>query len=220
MKIIYQRLKELIAERLRQEIFEGAYKPGTHLVEQNLADQLGVSRGPIREALAQLEIDGLVRVNPRRGAVVTEISPQEASEIYGLRGHLEGLAVRSAAANWTEQESDRLAALVTDMESLGEQDWFRAMALDQQFHALIVEASGNRTLIQTYHTFDPKVVACFLAVKRYLGTLPVAMAERHRRLADALIGGDFVRAESLAVSHWMETGARFRSLAPGHTQSR
>jgi DNA-binding GntR family transcriptional regulator len=214
MKIAHQSLKEAVVQRLRQEIFEGVHKPGTHLVEQTLASQYGVSRGPIREAIQQLEKEGLVQVLPRRGTLITGISPQEAWEIYSLRGHLEGLAVKFAGPHWTAEHSARLAGLMTEMEALGEQDWFRAIALDQEFHHVIVEAAGNRTLLQTYQTLDSKVVACFLAVKRYLGGMPVEMAGRHRNLAGALQDGDFWRAEILAIDHWSDTGARFRSLVP------
>lgn len=216
MKIAHQSLKEIVVERLRQEIFAGMYRPGTHLVEQSLADQYGVSRGPIREALLQLEQEGLVQVLPRRGTIVTEVSPREAWEIYTLRGHLEGLAVKFAAPHWTEADGERLAALLAEMEQLGPHDWFSAIELDQRFHHLIVEASGNRTLVQAYQTLDSKVVACFLAVKRYLGALPVEMAGRHHNLAMALQQGDFWRAEILAIDHWSDTAARFRSLVvPG-----
>ena len=214
MKITHLSLKEIIVERLRQDIFNGTYKPGTRLVEQSLAVQYGVSRGPIREALVQLEQEGLVHVNPRRGALVTEVSPTEAWEIYTLRGHLEGLAVKLAAPHWTDEHGTRLAALMEEMEQLGPLDWLEAINLDQRFHHLIVEASGNRTLFQAYQTLDSKVVACFFAVKLYLGGLPVNMAKRHSKLAEALQQKDFWRAEILAIDHWSETAARLRSLVP------
>jgi DNA-binding GntR family transcriptional regulator len=207
-------LKEIIVNRLRQEIFEGNYKPGERLIEQSLADQYGVSRGPIREALVQLEREGLAQVIPRRGALVTEVSMAEAREIYTLRGHLEGLAVRLAVEHWTDEHGARLGALVAEMAPLGPQDWPQAVEIDQRFHHLIVEASGSRTLFQTYQSLDSKVVACFLAVKRYLGVLPVAMASRHSELTLTLQQKNFARAEILAIDHWTETAARFQSLVP------
>jgi DNA-binding GntR family transcriptional regulator len=207
-------LKEIIVNRLRQDIFEGNYRPGVRLIEQSLADQYGVSRGPIREALVQLEQEGLARVIPRRGALVTEVSMVEAREIYTLRGHLEGLAVRLAGERWKDEHGVRLGALLSEMVPLGPQDWPEAVDIDNRFHHLIVEASGSRTLFQTYQSLDSKVVACFLAVKRYLGVLPVAMASRHSELAMALQQRDFARAEILAIGHWTETAARFQSLVP------
>jgi DNA-binding GntR family transcriptional regulator len=215
--ISHRALKEIILERLRQEIVEGLYRPGTHLIEQSLASQYGVSRGPVREALAQLEQEGLVSIQPRRGTVVTELSLTEAWEIYTLRGHLEQLAVRFARDHWTEDRNDRLAALITDMERLGPNDWLPAAQLDQQFHGVIVGASENRTLIQTYQAMDSKVLAGFLAVRRHLAQAPVDMAGKHRPLAEALVQADFFRAEILAMEHWSDTAYRFRSLTKTET---
>jgi DNA-binding GntR family transcriptional regulator len=210
--ISHRALKEIILERLRQEIVEGVYKPGTHLIEQSLASQYGVSRGPVREALAQLEQAGLVAIQPRRGTVVTELSLSEAWEIYTLRGHLEQLAVRFARDHWTAESSEQLALLVSQMERLGPNDWLPAAHLDQQFHGVIVRASVNGTLIQTYQALDSKVLAGFLVVRRHLPQVPVAMAGKHRPLAETLAQGDFYRAELLALEHWSDTAYRFRAL--------
>lgn len=215
MKIGHHSLKHLVAQRLRQEIFEGVHRPGAHLVEQSLADLYGVSRGPIREAIQQLEQEGLVQVLPRKRTIVTEMSPEEAWEIYFLRGQLEGMAVNFAAHHWTAEHSGRLSAILAEMDQLGPQDWFRAIELDQQFHHLIVTASGNGTLIRVYQSLDSKVFACFLAVKRYLGGLPMEMAQRHRSLSVALEQGEYLRGEILAIEHWLDTGARLRSLVSG-----
>lgn len=214
MKILHRSLKSEVTARLRQEIIEGVHPPGTHLVEQNLADQYGVSRGPVREAILQLEQEGLVQVLPRRGTLVTELSPKEAWEIYTLRGHLEGLAVRMAANNWTDLLSNRLRALLTEMNSLGDNDWLEAMQMDLEFHRVIVEASGNRTLTQMYASMDSKIVACFLAVKRLLAASPTGMVDRHAGLVEVLERRDFQRAEILAIDHWLDTAARFRALIP------
>ncbi|MDB4895663.1 MAG: GntR family transcriptional regulator [Firmicutes bacterium] len=210
--ISHRALKEIILERLRQEIVAGLYESGTHLVEQSLACQYGVSRGPVREALAQLEQEGLVSIQPRRGTVVTELSLTEAWEIYTLRGHLEQLGVRFARDHWSAVQNAQLAALISEMERLGPNDWLPAAQLDQQFHGVIVGASQNRTLIQTYQAMDSKVLAGFLAVRRHLAQVPGAMAGKHRPLAEALAEADFFRAEILAMEHWSDTAYRFRSL--------
>jgi DNA-binding GntR family transcriptional regulator len=209
---MHRSLKEIVLNRLRQEIVEGLFKPGTHLVEQTLASQYGVSRGPVREAMAQLEQEGLVQILPRRGTVVTELSFTEAWEIYSLRGHLEGLAVRLAREHWSPELNHQLAVLLDRMERLGPSDWLPASLIDQEFHQLIVRASHNGTLIQTYQTMDAKVVACFLAVKRHLNRAPAGMANMHRPLVEVLVQGDFWRAEILAMEHWCDTANRFRSL--------
>jgi DNA-binding GntR family transcriptional regulator len=210
--IAHQSLKEAVLERLRHGIVEGLCRPGTHLVEQALATEMGVSRGPVREALAQLEQEGLVSILPRRGAVVTELSLRQAWEMYTLRGHLEGLAARFAHDHWTPGHSARMKQVLARMATLGPADWLPAVELDREFHGLILEASQNHTLIQVYRSMDTQVVACFLAVKRRLNTVPTQMAARHGALAEALLNGDFHRAEILAMEHWSSTAYRFRSL--------
>lgn len=211
----HRSLKELVLQQLRKEIVEGVHRPEGRLTEQSLASQYGVSRGPIREALLQLEQEGLVRLLPRRGAVVTELSPLEAAEIYILRGHLEGLGVRLAREHWTDAHSDRLANLVAEMERLGTNDWLRAIELDQAFHRTIMETAGNRPLFQMYELTEGKVTACFVAVKRHLNGQPANMASMHRKIVDVLQQRDFWRAEILCMEHWAETSARFRSLVEG-----
>lgn len=203
-------------QRIRLEIIEGIHRPGSRLVEQSLADQFGVSRGPVREALLQLELEGVVQILPRRGALVMDLTPVEASEIYLLRGHLEVLAVRLARHHWTAGHNARLRDLMAAMGRLKSSDWMEAMQLDQDFHRTIVDASKNKTLIQMYQTMDAKVFACFLAVKRQLGRGPMDMAERHRTFTESLLNGDFTKAEIRAMEHWEATSRRFRDLVAGN----
>lgn len=214
MRVHYQSLKDVVLSSLRREVIEGLHKPGTHLVEQALADEYGVSRGPVREAILQLETEGLVRVLPRRGAVVTELSPREAYEIYKLRGYLERLAVQTPGFKLHEGDMARLQSMLAEMESLAVDDWMPAIQLDLDFHHVIVEGSNNRTLVQLYNSLDSKVIACFLAVRRHLGAAPNQMADRHGALVEALRGSDYARAESLAFEHWFETAVRFQALIP------
>jgi len=204
-------LKAMVVDRIRTAIVDGKYKPDSHLVEQNLADELGISRGPVREALQQLQLEGLVRLNPRRGARVTTLTPLEASEIYILRGHLESLAVRLMAPNWTPGDTEYLQDIVNTMGRLGPSDWPKAIDLDLAFHHYVVDASRNGTLIEMYRSMDAKVAACFLAVKQHLKAKPSQMTLRHEMVVDVLREGDFWRAEFLAAEHWNETAARFRA---------
>jgi DNA-binding GntR family transcriptional regulator len=104
--------------------------------------------------------------------------------------------------------------LLTEMDSLGVNDWLQAMGMDREFHRVIVDASGNRTLTQMYASMDSKIIACFLAVKRHLAVTPSEMTNRHASLVEALAQRDFARAELLAIDHWSDTAARFRALIP------
>lgn len=205
-------LKEVALAHVRTAILEGRYSPGFHLVEQNIANELGISRGPVRETLLQLEQEGLIQIMPRRGAVVRTISPREAWEIYLLRGHLEGLAVRLAARRWSPAHTAALQERLAEMRVLGPEDWARAVAVDLRFHHQIVDAAGHQHLQQMYRLMDGKVSACFMAVKHHLNYRPSDMADRHQRLVAVLAEGDFWRAELLAGDHWAETAARFKAL--------
>lgn len=205
-------LKSLVVDRIRTKIIAGDYKAGAHLTEQSVADELGISRGPVREAFLQLQQEGLVKINPRRGCEVTTLSLTEAADIYILRGHLEALAVRLAGAHWTDADTGYLARVVQDMKLLRGEDWQGAINLDLDFHHRIVEASRSSVLIQTYRAMDAKVAACFMTVRQHLNRWPPHMAERHGNLASVMAEGDFHRAEYLAEEHWADTAARFRAL--------
>ncbi|MDB4897328.1 MAG: Transcriptional regulator, GntR family [Firmicutes bacterium] len=209
-------LKTIVTDRLRSAIIAGVHKPGERLVEQTIADELGISRGPVREAFLHLQQEGLIQMNPRRGCVVTPLSPTQAAEIYVLRGHLESLAVRLARPHWTPEDPGRLAALLDRMGGLGPEDWERAIALDREFHHTIVDRSKCEPVIQMYRSIDGKVAACFMTVKHHLPLPPQLMASRHEKLAEALTDGDFWRAEFLAAEHWADTAARFRALRLPH----
>ena len=215
LKINQHSLSELVLDPLRLDIIRGVYKPGSHLVERTLAEQYGVSRGPIREALTELEREGLVQILPRRGAIVTELSPREAWEIYTLRGHLEQLAVKQCEPQLTKDRIDKLLKLVQEMEELEEADIVEAVMYDLRFHRAVVQASGNNTLIRTHRTLDAKVGACFLLVTRHLGYSPTDMAERHRPLAEAIAQRDIDRAQRLAKSHWHNTAEQFLKTPSG-----
>lgn len=203
----------MVADRIRAAIIAGEHRPGARLIEQVLADELGFSRGPVREALLQLQQEGLVIFSPRRGCVVTGLSPAQAAEFYVLRGHLEALAVRLAASHFTRADSERLQALTEQMAALGSQDWQGAIDIDLAFHSCVVDASHSEPLIQMYHSLDARLAACFMAVKQHLTLHPGQMASRHRKLVEVLEQGDFHRAEFLMYDHWADTAALFRAVA-------
>lgn len=209
----HRSLKELAAERIRAAILTGELKPGARLVETRLAADLGVSRGPVREALIELERERLVHLMPRRGAIVTTLDPMQAWEIYVLRGHLEGLAVRLARAHMQPADVEFLRRVVDQMRGLGVNDWPQALRLDLDFHRRVLECSRHGALIQMYGSMDSMVGACFMAVRNHLNLRADRMAPKHERILDPLAAGDFKRAEVLATRHWHETAERFRRLA-------
>lgn len=147
----YMPLREVVFYTLRRQILKGELKPGERLMEIALANRLGVSRTPVREAIRKLENEGLVIMLPRRGAHVAEITRQELNDVLEIRSSLEELAIVRACENMTDADMEALkeaeadfARLVadesSDLATLGE--------ADEHFHDLIYEGTGNRRLIQ------------------------------------------------------------------------
>jgi DNA-binding GntR family transcriptional regulator len=134
--------------RLVAEIRAGSLGPGARLLETELADRLGISRTPVREALRMLEGDGLVVHQPRVGATIRRLDPSEITELYEMRGVLEGTAARLAARAASEVELAELEAINTEMDAaLAEPA--RLSALNAQFHAALINAARNRYLARS-----------------------------------------------------------------------
>lgn len=134
--------------RLVTEIRTGALKPGDRLLETDLAERLGISRTPVREAIRQLEADGLVTHAPRQGATVRSLDSGEVTELYEMRGVLEGTAARLAARVASPVELAELAALNAEMIA-ARGDAPRMYDLNRQFHAALLAAARNRYLARS-----------------------------------------------------------------------
>jgi DNA-binding GntR family transcriptional regulator len=192
----------------------GRLHPGDRLIEQALAAELRMSRGPVRDALRQLEQEGLLQIYRNRGAVVSTLGLREAYEFYLVRGHLESLAVRLAREHMQTADIAYLQGLVDNMAELCgvEEDWLAAADLDLAFHRRIVACSRNRSLMQAYGAMDVKVNALFITVKQYLPSRLAKMPERHQKVVDVFLAGDWWRAEAVISDHWFETAAQFKQL--------
>ncbi len=206
--------QNLVASHVRQAIMTGHLQPGERLIEQTLAAELQMSRGPVRDALRQLEQEGLVQIYRNRGAVVSTLGLRDAYEFYIVRGHLEGLAVRLAADHMQADDVAYLQSLVDQMAELRgtDEDWLVAADLDLSFHRCIVSCSQNRSLIQTYGAMDVKLNALFMTVKKYFAYRLNSMPERHQKVVDVFRAGDWWRAEFTVSDHWFETAAYFKQL--------
>ncbi|MBQ7582865.1 MAG: GntR family transcriptional regulator [Lachnospiraceae bacterium] len=145
----YLPLRDLVFRTLRQAILTGELKPGERLMEIHLANRLGVSRTPVREAIRMLELEGLVTMIPRRGAEVSRISRQDISDVLEVRGALDSLAVRLACERISEEETDALkAAAESFRQAVATGDLTAVADADVAFHDLIIAASKNRQLMQ------------------------------------------------------------------------
>ena len=145
----YLPLRELVCRTLRQAILTGELKPGERLMEIHLANRLGVSRTPVREAIRMLELEGLVTMIPRRGAVVSGISRQDITDELEVRSSLDALAVSLACERITPEELTALSkAEEVFLEAVATGDVTAVAGADVAFHDLIVTASKNRRLKQ------------------------------------------------------------------------
>jgi len=195
---------------LRNGILAGDIAPGTRLLEVPLAAELGVSRGPVREALRQLEQEGLVEFFPHRGAVVVGVAEAEVDTIYGIRALLEGRAFARACRIVTDADLDSLAETVDRMVEASEAGNVAAVTEhDLAFHGRVVELSGFQYLRRLWTSIDGVVRSrTFHTAERPELTDPAAArvwlvgpSIEHRELIDALRSGRPALASRAATAH-------------------
>ncbi len=140
-------LAEQVYQELRKEIIEGKIEKGRQLTELSLSKAMGVSRTPVREAMKQLEAEGLIELRPNRGAVVLGIETRDFRDIYEIRSLLEGRAAEKAALNADEDRVNQLMEITDLTEFYIERgDYERVTVMDDRFHALIYEMTNSRIL--------------------------------------------------------------------------
>ena len=156
----YPKLSEVVYSTLKQRLVGQSERTisGLRLQEDQLAQELGVSRTPIREAIHKLEKDGLVKIIPRKGAFVRTISSKDVREIFDIRGALESAAVRSGLKQLDKNKLIQIKTLLEKCEKSldkGEFDFF--IQLDEEFHDFIVRSSGNDRLIQIMENLNNQI---------------------------------------------------------------
>lgn len=180
-----------VVATLRRAIVAGDLQPGHRLVETELADQLGTSRAPVREALRQLEQEGLVVSRPYRATEVLGITQEEIEEVLvPLRVTLERFAFRKARPSLMPEDFAELERLVAAMAQAGDGGDLDALAdADVRFHELVVTRAGQPHAEQLWRTIEPRVRAHFRR-DAPAHRDPAAVADQHQRLLDALRAGD------------------------------
>ena len=145
----YLPLRDVVFYTLRQAILKGELKPGERLMEMQLANQLGVSRTPIREAIRTLELEGLVLMIPRRGAVVAKITEKDLRDVLEVRTSLEKLAIELACQRMSAEEVGNLQKAQEDFKkAIAEGDAMKIAETDEHYHDVIYEGTQNAKLIQ------------------------------------------------------------------------
>ena len=198
-----------VVDRLRALILTGEYGPEERLVEEQLADRLGVSRTPIRQALTTLEAEGLVEMEPNKGAAVYSFSVDDVWDIYDMRAVLEGHAARRASERIAAEDLARLSGSVEEMEGLAgryadhEEEIRVLVALNQAFHGTIIDASRNRRL-QRLIGRTIEIPLMFKAFFWYGEKERMVSNHYHRQILGALEDGDGERAEIIMREHVYE----------------
>ena len=196
-------LADEVLERLRDAILRSQLARGQQLREQVLAESMSVSRGPIREALSQLEREGLVIRRRNRSALVAWLSREDLDEIYSLRNAMERLAVTYACRNITASDLDGMQAVVNTMASCVERETTpqEAAELDLRFHDILHQASRHERLIALWSRLRPQ---CYLLLLNRNAANPdfaEKMAGGHQEILDAIRDGDAERALSTIETH-------------------
>jgi phosphonate utilization transcriptional regulator len=201
-------LSMLVQRELERRILAGELHAGAKLNEAAIAEMLGVSRGPVREAFRSLEESGLVRLEKNRGVFVRQISLEEADEIYELRAALDEFAGRRVAQKASSADVRQLRALVERMDKAAARDeldaYYRA---NLEFHDRLVELAGNAKLLATYRRLVNELHLYRRASLAQAGALPISTNEHHD-IVEKIAGGQAAAAGRALYEHVM--GSRER----------
>lgn len=202
-------IREIVLAELRNAIFENKLKPGDRLVENIIASSMGISRTPVREALRQLEIEGLAINIPRKGTLVKGLSIEDAGEIYDLREVLEGLAVRLACLNISRVEIKRLKEILEIMEIyMNENNYPDYIKAHGEFNEIILNASKNKRLIeQMQHLYE--YLKSLRKVSLHKSNKRQDVLKEHRKILKAIEDGNEEEAEKEARIHVTNAKIRF-----------
>lgn len=197
----YLPLRDLVFNTLRQAILKGELKPGERLMEIQLADKLGVSRTPIREAIRKLELEGLVLMIPRRGAEVAKISHKSLQDVLEVRRSLEELATDLACQRMTDADVDALTQAEENFRLAIESGVEMKIAeADEAYHDIIYQATGNAKLIQIINNLREQMYRYRLEYIKDEAQRGTLMAE-HEKILEAIKIRDIIRAKALMKEH-------------------
>jgi DNA-binding GntR family transcriptional regulator len=197
-------LTEQVADSIRQAIFSGSFELGDRLNEADIADQLNVSRGPVREALAQLKQEGIVTMSWHRGAYIMELSAADVSELYSLRTVLEVFAIRQAARLATAADLKAMKAVLAAMSKPGDADQsdFDMIKLDIEFHDELYRAAHHDRLATAWSSIRSQVLFSLL-VKRHTSNeyYRDRVIAEHQQLFDLVSSRDVDACEAAIREH-------------------
>lgn len=203
-------LRGRVFNRLREDILAGNYEEKEELKEAAISKELGVSRTPVREALRQLELEGLVTIIPNKGAYVNGITAKDIYDIYVIRSYLEGLCAKWACENITKEQLEELEEIVyLSKFHIEKEHWDQIFELDNRFHLLLYEACGSKVLehiLSDYHHYVERVRKNTLSSQERARKA----SEEHGAILDALKQKDEETADRLANEHIVQSLANIK----------
>ncbi|MDI3499572.1 MAG: hypothetical protein PWP50_616 [Synergistaceae bacterium] len=207
----YKNAREAAFEKIKEAIIKGHFKPGEKLVEQTLAQEMGVSRTPVREAIRRLEAEGFVVSIPRKGVVVSRADKEEIVQLYSIRAELEGLAARWAIENADEDDMRKLDEAISRMEETAASgDLDGVVQSNALFHDAIAQASKSRILCTLLKTLQDNIQR-FRFQSLHLPGRPEAALAEHKEIVAAIKEKKTEEADRLLKEHLQN--ARAAALA-------
>ncbi|MDD3218621.1 MAG: GntR family transcriptional regulator [Lachnospiraceae bacterium] len=197
-----QSLRGQVFNKIRSDILSGRYAQGEELKEATLGEEIGVSRTPVREALRQLELEGLVEIVPNKGAHVTGISHEDVRDIYQMRSYLEGLAARWAAERISDEDINEMEEVILlaefSLKKASKQD--QMVRFDNEFHQIMYRAAGSRMMEHVLRDFHRYVQLARITSMKDLDRATKSV-EEHKAILEAIKNRDGDLAEKLANEH-------------------
>lgn len=197
----YLPLRDVVFRTLREAILKGELKPGERLMEIKLANKLGVSRTPIREAIRKLELEGLVIMIPRKGAEVADITEKSLQDVLEVRQSLEELSVRLACERITKDEIKKMRQAQKEFAEISQTGDITVIAeADVAFHDIIYQSTKNPKLVQLLNQFREQMYRYRVEYLKTEGVLPQLIVE-HENLMQAICSGKSDEAGKMICSH-------------------
>ena len=197
----YRTITETTYQKIRELIIEGEYESNSRLLLNNLANEMRVSITPIREAFKKLEKDGLVRIIPNKGAVVTKLTIKDVNEIYDIRGQLESLAVELLIKKDDKSFLDGLNKVLIEDENCLRKDNLRLHAkYNNKFHKLLINYSENKRLSKFYDELSGQLSMLVSKTISFAGE-PKKSSDEHRKIVEAIKQNDEKLAKRIIQNH-------------------
>ncbi len=224
---VQRTLSDYVADQLRQAILAGQLKPNERLVEQEIAERMQTSRGPVRDGIKTLEAEGLIVRQPHRGAFVSQLHLDDFLEIYTLREALETLAIRWAIQKAADQQFDILSGIIKKMDSMAQHDYSQVDAtdLDLDFHHALCQISGHTRVLNAWESMSGQIRLVVLKhrlthpddlrVRSVLWHSQIVAAMRERDTEKAL--GE-LRVHMAASYEWVDTMLKVERQAKADPQ--